>query len=121
MGCSSSLVKRIKKESKLTCQTEEAPIVLKTEAINKGLITDKYDIDSELISVGFLSRIFKATTKHDKNLKYAIKIIPKNKLKRKFRNIHKEVKKLVQLDHPEIITYIESYEDEERIYIVMGY
>lgn len=81
----------------------------------------KFDYISELGSGGFGKvRLFR-----DKNIpemKYAIKTLKKN-----FLNIHaidsiiREVSIVMQLDHPNIVKYFETFEDEHYIHLVMEF
>jgi calcium-dependent protein kinase len=57
-----------------------------------------------------------------KDMKYAIKTIKKEYLGEHLREtILEEVKILRELDHPNIVKYYETYEDEHYIHIVMEY
>ena len=67
------------------------------------------------------SRVFMTTNRHDKNLKVAIKIVDKVKLKENIDSIIEEVAILNKLDHPNIVKYYETYDDEKYIYLVMEY
>ena len=81
----------------------------------------KYDFVTVLGSGGF----GKVRLYRDKNLpdmKYAIKTLKKN-----FLNMHaldsiiREVSIIMQLDHPNIVKYFETFEDEKYIHIVMEF
>ncbi len=62
-----------------------------------------------------------ATLKSDPNSKFAIKIIEKNSLKDRFFLLEREVSILLKLDHPNIISFIETYQDFKYFYVVMEY
>lgn len=61
------------------------------------------------------------TNRHDKNLKVAIKVLDKHKLKENIDCIIEEVAILNKLDHPNIVKYFETYDDNKYIYLVMEY
>lgn len=47
--------------------------------------------------------------------------IAKKQIKSHYKKLIKEVKQLEALDHPNVSKYIESYENEKTIYIVMEF
>lgn len=51
----------------------------------------------------------------------AIKVLDKQKLKENIDCIMEEVGILNQLDHPNIVKYYETYDDQKYIYLVMEY
>lgn len=55
------------------------------------------------------------------NSKVAIKSIPKIPILKHLNRLRLETEILIQVDHPNIIRLIETYEDEKIIYIVMEY
>ena len=81
----------------------------------------KYEYISLLGNGGFGKvRLFR--DKNFKNLKYAIKTIKKDYLNSHLiQCIIDEIKILRSLDHPNIVKYFETYEDENLIHIVMEY
>ena len=81
----------------------------------------KYEYISTLGSGGFGKvRLYK--DKKNPNMKFAIKTIKKDYLnKHGMVSIIREVNILRQLDHPNIVNYFETYEDEQFINIVMEY
>ena len=53
-------------------------------------------------------------------MKVAIKVISKSKLSEEdIEALHNEVAILQKVDHPNIVKYYETYEDEKFIYLVM--
>ena len=62
-----------------------------------------------------------ASLKSDPSSKFAIKIIEKERLKNKFFLLEREVSILLKLDHPNIIAFIETYQDFKYFYLVMEY
>ena len=81
----------------------------------------KYEYISTLGSGGFGKvRLFR--DKRNPNMKFAIKTIKKDYLnKHAMVSLVREVNILRQLDHPNIVNYFETYEDEQFINIVMEY
>jgi serine/threonine protein kinase len=51
----------------------------------------------------------------------AIKVMGLKKIKDELDAIREEVSILTKLDHPNIVKYYETYEDEKNIYLVMEY
>jgi len=74
-----------------------------------------------VLGVGAFGRVFKTQNKHDSNLKVAIKVLDKVKLKDSIDSIMDEVQILHSLDHPNIVKYYETYNDQKYIYLVMEY
>lgn len=81
----------------------------------------KYEFIAALGSGGFGKvRLFK--DKSCPEMKYAIKTLKKNFLNNHaIESICREVSILMQLDHPNIVKYFETYEDEYYIHIVMEF
>ena len=64
--------------------------------------------------------MFLASAVADKDFEVAIKAIPKKKIP-DLSQIRQEVSTLQTLDHPNIIKYYETYENQQFIYVVMEY
>lgn len=81
----------------------------------------KFDFISELGSGGFGKvRLFR--DKHIPEMKYAIKTLKKNFLNNHaIDSIIREVSIVMQLDHPNIVKYFETFEDEHYIHLVMEF
>ena len=58
---------------------------------------------------------------HDPNLKVAIKVLDKAKMKYELDIVMDEVAVLNKLDHPCIVKYFETYNDAKYIYLVMEF
>ena len=71
--------------------------------------------------MGAFGRVFMTNNKHDKNHKVAIKVLDKHKLQENIDCIIEEVAILNKLDHPNIVKYFETYDDNKYIYLVMEY
>lgn len=74
------------------------------------------------IGQGAFGRVCLYQEKNSPNSKFAIKTIKKNFVNPySIQSIEREVNILRQLDHPNIVNYVETYEDRKFIYIVMEY
>ena len=94
-------------------------------SLSKFTKTTDYRIKYEpvgLIGNGAFGKVRLFREKNIKELKYAIKTIKKENLpKQLFSFIVDEVQILAKMDHPNIVKYYETYEDEIYINIVMEY
>ena len=79
------------------------------------------DAKTKVLGVGAFGRVFMTNNKHDKNHKVAIKVLDKHKLQENIDCIIEEVAILNKLDHPNIVKYFETYDDNKYIYLVMEY
>ena len=70
---------------------------------------------------GAFGKVFLTTNKHNTEHKVAIKVMGLKKIKDELDAIKEEVAILTKLDHPNIVRYYETYEDEKNIYLVMEY
>ena len=78
-----------------------------------------YNIKNVLGS-GSFGKVFLAENKADNSHKVAIKVISKSKLTPdEVESLHFEVAILQQVDHPNIVKYYETYEDDKFVYLVM--
>ena len=77
------------------------------------------DKDTKVLGVGAFGKVFKTKNKHDESFQVAIKVLDKVKLKDNIDCIMEEVAILNQLDHPNIVKYYETYNDQKYIYLVM--
>ena len=78
----------------------------------------------DVIASGFNGKVFKSTKisgKLDEDRFYAIKILSKKTMKKSYEKIMQEIIALKKLDHPNVVKYHETYEDEKNIYFVMEY
>lgn len=88
-------------------------------AINNESITEVYNFETKL-GEGYYGTVRMASPKDDQNKKYAVKSIDKTKLKPdKIKKIVDELEILVAVDHPNIVKYYETYNDENFLHIVM--
>ena len=126
MGCGGSKTVKIKApekkpRNKLTSKFSIRSMVLLDNISKVADFKKKYEYISVLGSGGFGKvRLFR-----DKNfpeMKYAIKTLKKNYLNmHAIDSIIREVSIVTQLDHPNIVKYFETFEDEHYIHIVMEF
>jgi len=65
--------------------------------------------------------VFLAESITDSNFKVAIKAITKKKIITELKAILDEIAIIKELDHPNIVKYYETYQNDEFLYIVMEY
>ena len=82
----------------------------------KSIDSDYRILDT--LGSGHLSRVRKAASIANENFKVAIKSINKLKINRNLRYLFKEIEILRQTDHPNIIKFYATYEDEKYIHLV---
>ena len=92
----------------------------KMSSISKGILSD-YTINSTL-GKGTFSTVKLATNKRT-NEKIAIKILEKNKIKttRDFNRINREINIAKNINHLNIVQFLEIKEDLDKYYILMEY
>lgn len=86
-------------------------------------LKQNYVIDgkTKVLGSGAFGKVFMTTNKTDTRLQVAIKVLDKEKLHENIDCIMEEVAILNQLDHPSIVKYYETYDDNKYIYLVMEY
>ena len=73
-----------------------------------------------LLGSGAFGKVYLGESKENPNVKFAVKILQLKNVSEALRNqMHEELMVLCKLDHPYIAQYIESFEDEKYMYIVM--
>ena len=120
------------------CQVSQVIEIQDNKSISKrnslrssSYILDKFSIQKDfrkkyeyqsLIGSGAFGKVRLYLDRDSKTFKYAIKTIKKNIFKRhSIESIKREVDILRSLDHPNIVKYFETYEDECYLHIVMEY
>lgn len=89
--------------------------------VNNEDISKKY-IFQEQIGTGYFGTVKLVIPINDKNKKYACKSIDKSKLTiKKINNLIREIEALSMVDHPNIIKYHETYNDNRYFHIIMEY
>lgn len=81
-----------------------------------------YNVQQKLLGAGAFGKVYLAESREDAKIKFAIKILNTRKMNPQLVNqMQNELKILYKLDHPYICNYIESFEDDKNIYIIMEY
>ncbi|CRG95327.1 calcium dependent protein kinase 3, putative [Plasmodium gallinaceum] len=82
-----------------------------------GNLEDFYNLSEEPLGKGTYGCVYKAT---DKLLKIsrAVKVVSKKKLKN-IPRFRQEIDIMKNLDHPNVVKLLETFEDDEQIYLVM--
>lgn len=89
-----------------------------TKSVN---IRERYEPIS-LLGNGAFGKVRLFRSKTSKDLRFAIKTIKKENMpKELFNFLIDEVKIIAKMDHPNIVKYYETYEDENYVHIVMEY
>ncbi|XP_018496076.2 calcium/calmodulin-dependent protein kinase type 1 [Galendromus occidentalis] len=100
------------KENK-TCSTPTS-----SEHFSKENIEDKYEF-KDLLGTGAFSQVVLAESRERPGEMYAVKCIDKKALKGKEDSLENEVKVLRKLKHPNIVQLLETFEDRNKVYLVM--
>lgn len=74
-----------------------------------------------MLGSGAYGKVFLAESVTDANFKVAIKAITKKKIASELKAILSEIEIIKTLDHPNIVKYYETYQNNEFLYIVMEY
>ncbi|KAK8753818.1 hypothetical protein OTU49_001775 [Cherax quadricarinatus] len=81
-------------------------------------VEDKYLL-KDLLGTGAFSQVRLAEVRDDPSRVVAIKIIDKKALKGKEDSLENEIKVLRRLTHPNIVQLLETFEDKQKVYLVM--
>ncbi|GBM98234.1 Calcium/calmodulin-dependent protein kinase type 1 [Araneus ventricosus] len=84
-------------------------------------VEDKYEF-KDLLGTGAFSQVVLAESKDEGSKMYAIKCIDKKALKGKEDSLENEIKvlrRLARLKHPNIVQLVETFEDKNKVYLVM--
>lgn len=81
-------------------------------------LEEKYSL-KELLGTGAFSEVRLAERKDVPGEMYAVKIIDKKALKGKEDSLENEIKVLRRLTHPNIVQLLETYEDKQKVYLIM--
>ncbi|CAI2365966.1 unnamed protein product [Moneuplotes crassus] len=89
---------------------------------NSDQIKKKYNVSTKALGKGSFGKVVLATNNCDASIKVAIKSLSKKKLNDEMTSkIMDEIKIVQGLDHPNIVSYLETYESDKHIYQVMEY
>lgn len=81
----------------------------------------KISAETKVLGAGSFGKVFLSESIEDSTFKVAIKVLNKKKLGDDIQSIREEVEILTRLDHPNIVKYYETYDDEKYMYLVMEY
>ncbi|XP_078040319.1 calcium/calmodulin-dependent protein kinase I isoform X2 [Augochlora pura] len=81
-------------------------------------IENKY-ILKEMLGTGAFSEVRLAESKDKPGQMFAVKIINKKALKGKEDSLENEIKVLRRLTHPNIVQLLETFEDKQKVYLIM--
>ncbi|KEG01073.1 CAMK/CDPK protein kinase [Plasmodium vinckei vinckei] len=82
-----------------------------------GNLEDFYNLSEDPLGKGTYGCVYKATDKLLK-IQRAVKVVSKKKLKN-IPRFRQEIDIMKNLDHPNVIKLLETFEDEEQIYLIM--
>ena len=112
-------------------QPDSKNVTKRNSLRSSSYILDKYSIQKDfrkkyeyqaLIGSGAFGKVRLYLDRDSRSFKYAIKTIKKNIFKKhSIDSIKREVDILRSMDHPNIVKYFETYEDECYLHIVMEY
>ena len=74
-----------------------------------------------MIGSGSFGKVYKTHRKKDQHSLVAIKVLDKHLLGDHIVQIIKEVEVMNRIDHPNIVKYFETYDDNKYLYLVMQY
>ncbi|XP_022661481.1 calcium/calmodulin-dependent protein kinase type 1-like isoform X1 [Varroa jacobsoni] len=94
------------------------PAVSCSEHFSKDNISDKYEF-KDLLGTGAFSQVVLAESRERAGEMLAVKCIDKKALRGKEDSLENEVKVLRKLKHPNIVQLLETYEDKNKVYLVM--
>lgn len=99
------------------------PILLPTHKQGVTQLKQNYSIDhkTKILGQGAFGKVYQTYNREFPDFRVAVKIMNKEDLQDSLDAIQEEVAILTQLDHPNIVKYYETYNDEKFIYLVMEY
>ena len=112
MGCVSSTGASDDKKTRTTA---------KKSGVHELKMNYKISSDTKVLGAGAFGKVFLSESIADNTFKVAIKVLNKVKLENNLDQIKMEVEILTKLDHPNIVKYYETYDDNKYMYLVMEY
>ena len=88
---------------------------------NKGDINDHYDIEETVVGEGYFGKVRRAKMKGGFTNVFAVKSITKAKLIHEMNIIASEINCLKTLDHPNVVNFYESFQDEDHFHIILEF
>lgn len=88
------------------------------ECKNPARVEDKYEL-RDVLGTGAFSQVVLGESKEHPGQLHAIKCIDKKALKGKEDSLDNEIKVLRKLRHNNIVRLIETFEDKNKVYLVM--
>ena len=89
--------------------------------VSQFSVKDFYTISPQIYGQGHFGTVRLCQKKSNPQQNYAVKTIAKEKVKDQSHLLSREVDALNQIDHPNIIKFYGSYEDEKYFHIVMEF
>ena len=87
---------------------------------NLAQLKAQYDIETKVLGKGAFGKVYRAVDKKNPEFKVAIKVLNKDKMTQKdLQHVMDEVDMLKKVDHPNIVEYFETYENQHFLYLVM--
>jgi serine/threonine protein kinase len=83
----------------------------------KGHRNIEQAIDAVLPLVGSFGKVYKSYNLNDPSIEVAIKVIEKTKCAEYIETIMEEIQVLNILDHPNIVNHMETYDDDNIVFI----
>lgn len=88
------------------------------DCADKNLLEEKYHL-KEMLGTGAFSEVRLAESKEKAGQLFAVKIIDKKALKGKEDSLENEIMILRKLRHPNIVQLLETFEDKNKVYLIM--
>lgn len=90
-------------------------------ATNKGSLEKFYKLEAEPVATGYFGELRRAKARTNLSNTFAIKTIHKDKVEKEMNVLYAEMYCLKVLDHPNVVCFYESFQDETNFHIAMEY
>ena len=124
MTRTASFIDRMNAKSAQTAGSEVAQLAVSPDELSEATaaLLKNYQATGQSLGNGAFADVFLFSSRQNSNIKYAVKVMFKEDMDHEIMQmVNEEVKILAMLDHPNIVKYIESYEDKDNLFIVMEY